>query len=63
LLKEVNELKTNQINFFNGVSILDDTKELAYIDNCCHYQKIGENILSNFVADSVVNVLKNKPSP
>ena len=63
LLKEVNELKANQINFFNGVSILDDTKELAYIDNCCHYQKIGENILSNFVADSVVNVLKNKPSP
>ena len=63
LLKKVDELKANQINFFNGVSILDDTKEQAYIDNCCHYQKIGENILSNFVADSVVNVLKNKPSP
>ena len=63
LLKEVNELKANQINFFDGVAILDDTKEPAYIDNCCHYQKIGENILSNFVADSVVNVLKNQPSP
>ena len=63
LLKEVNELKANQINFFDGVAILDDTKEPAYIDNCCHYQKIGENILSNFVADSVFNVLKNQPSP
>ena len=63
LLKEVNELKANQINFFDGVAILDDTKEPAYIDNCCHYQKTGENILSNFVADSVVNVLKNQPSP
>ena len=63
LLKEVEKLKANQVNFFDGVAILDDTKEPAYIDNCCHYQKIGENILSNFVADSVVNVLKNQPSP
>ena len=63
LLKEVNELKANQINFFDGVAILDDTKEPAYIDNCCHYNPLGENILSNFVADSVVNVLKNQPSP
>lgn len=63
LLKKVDELKANQINFFNGVLILDNTKEQAYIDNCCHYDQPGENILSNFVADSIVNVLKNQPTP
>ncbi|MFM6193075.1 MAG: hypothetical protein ACKPEN_00285 [Planktothrix sp.] len=63
LLKQADELKANQINFFNGVSILDNAKEPVYIDNCCHYTKPGETILSNFVADSIVNVLKNKPTP
>lgn len=63
LLKQVEKLKANQVNFFDGISILDDTKEPAYIDNCCHYNKLGENILSNFVADSIVNAVKNKPRP
>ncbi|MGL4503970.1 MAG: hypothetical protein ACRCU2_33215 [Planktothrix sp.] len=63
LLKEVDKLKANQINFFNGVSILDAPKENVYIDNCCHYDKLGEDMLSNFVADSIVNVFKNQPSP
>ncbi|HEY9865489.1 MAG TPA: hypothetical protein V6D21_15045 [Candidatus Obscuribacterales bacterium] len=63
LLKQVEKLKANQVNFFDGISILDDTKEPTYIDNCCHYNKLGENILSNFVADSIVNAVKNKPRP
>lgn len=63
LLKEVEKLKANQVNFFDGISILDDTKEQTYIDNCCHYNPLGENILSNFVADSIINTLKNQPSP
>lgn len=63
LLKEVEKLKANQVIFFDGISILDDTKEQTYIDNCCHYNPLGENILSNFVADSIINTLKNKPTP
>ncbi|MBE9143265.1 hypothetical protein [Planktothrix mougeotii] len=63
LLKKVDELKANNVQFFNGVSILDSAQEPVYIDNCCHFNKSGETILSNFVADSLFNVFKNQTTP
>ncbi|MBD2484630.1 hypothetical protein [Planktothrix sp. FACHB-1365] len=63
LLKKVDELKANNVQFFNGVSILDSVQEPVYIDNCCHFNKSGETILSNFVADSLFNVFKNQTTP
>ena len=60
LLERMDTLKANQVNFFNGVAILDNEKQNVYIDNCCHYDITGEYLLSNFVADSIVNSLKKK---
>ena len=44
-------------DFFNGAQILDDTKEIVYIDSCCHYTEVGENILSEFIANSIFTTL------
>jgi len=57
LLSKIDNLKQNGISFFNGVNILDNAKEIVYIDSCCHYTQAGENILSEFVANSIFTTL------
>ncbi|MEM1170864.1 MAG: hypothetical protein AAGJ08_17740 [Cyanobacteria bacterium P01_H01_bin.35] len=57
LLSKIDKLKQNSVNFFNGVKILDDAKEIVYIDSCCHYAEVGENILSEFIANSIFTKL------
>ncbi|MGD1701354.1 hypothetical protein [Dapis sp. BLCC M229] len=60
LFGKIDDLKQNGVNFLNGVKILDDAKEIVYIDSCCHYTEVGENILSEFVANSIFNFLGKK---
>ncbi|WP_375340821.1 hypothetical protein [Okeania sp. SIO2C9] len=57
LLSKIDDLKQNGVNIFNGVNILDNAKEIVYIDSCCHYTKAGENILSEYIANSIFNIL------
>lgn len=57
LLNRIPDLQATGVNIFNGVNILDAASEIMYIDNCCHYTLAGENILSNYVAESIKNVL------
>ncbi|WP_307785798.1 hypothetical protein [Okeania sp. KiyG1] len=57
LLNKIDDLKNNGVNIFNGVNILDNEKEIVYIDSCCHYTKTGENILSEYIANSIFNIL------
>ena len=57
LLSKIDNFKRNGVNFFNGAQILDDTKEIVYIDSCCHYTEVGENILSEFIANSIFTTL------
>lgn len=60
LLSKIDNLKQNGVNFFNGVKILDDAQEIVYIDSCCHYTQTGENILSEFIANSIFTKLKEE---
>ena len=60
LLSKIDNLRQNGVNFFNGVKILDDTKEIVYIDSCCHYTELGENILSEFIANSILTTFKEE---
>lgn len=61
LLQQVNELKANNINILNAVNIFDATPEPVYIDNCCHYNPRGEEILSNYIGAAIVEELTDKP--
>jgi hypothetical protein len=58
LLSKVDDLQTAGVNIFSGVNILDDTKETVYKDACCHYNSVGDEILANYVASSIVQTLR-----
>ncbi|MGB3404193.1 MAG: hypothetical protein WBA77_16030 [Microcoleaceae cyanobacterium] len=59
LLKQIDNLQSRGVNIFNSVAVLDNASEDVYLDNCCHYNEAGETIFSNYIAENIVNTLKN----
>ena len=58
LLKQVDNLRSRGVNIYNSVAVLDNASEMVYLDNCCHYNEAGETIFSDYIADNIVNALK-----
>ncbi|NJK68925.1 MAG: hypothetical protein HC789_00380 [Microcoleus sp. CSU_2_2] len=58
LFKKFPNLKKNNIDILNGVNIFDQTKEAVYVDSCCHYNKVGEAIFSDYVGSSILEALR-----
>lgn len=61
-LTKIEQIRKNKINFFNALEIFDDTAASVYIDSCCHYNPTGEKILSDYVAQSIFDVLSQSQS-
>ena len=58
LLSKVNDLQKARVNIFSAVNILDNTKETVYKDACCHYNSVGQEILVNYVSNSIIKVVR-----
>jgi len=54
LVDKIDMLKENKVNSYNGIPIFDDKSEIVYIDNCCHYNQLGNEILADFIANSIL---------
>ena len=50
------ELTRQGVKFFNSVAIFDEVPQPLYVDNCCHFNKLGNEILAEFVAQSILSV-------
>ncbi|MBE9184981.1 hypothetical protein IQ270_09710 [Microcoleus sp. LEGE 07076] len=59
LLSKVDDLQKAGVNVFNAVNILDNTKETVYKDACCHYNSVGDELLTNYVSSSIIKVVRN----
>ncbi|MEG5000105.1 hypothetical protein [Microcoleus sp. B4-D4] len=58
LLSKFPNLEKNKINIFNGVKAFDKTKDVVYVDSCCHYNQAGQAIFSNYVGRSILEYLQ-----
>ncbi|MEG4804032.1 hypothetical protein QUB63_06940 [Microcoleus sp. ARI1-B5] len=58
LLSKFSNLRKNQINILNGVKVFDKTKEVVYVDSCCHYNKTGQMVFSNYVGSSILESMR-----
>jgi hypothetical protein len=63
LLARVSSLQAAGVKVFNAVNVFDETRDIVYRDNCCHYNDPGNDILSRYVGQSIVTALKNNPAP
>ncbi|WP_413166132.1 hypothetical protein ACL6C3_05820 [Capilliphycus salinus ALCB114379] len=59
LIYQVEKMQKYGINLFNAVKILDETSETVYRDSCCHYNQLGQDILTDYVAQSILKNLNS----
>ena len=55
LLGRIPSLRDSGVKVFNTVEVFDETKDPVYLDNCCHYNRVGLGVFSDYVARSIVN--------
>jgi hypothetical protein len=63
LLAKVSSLQTAGVKVFNAANVFDETEGIVYRDNCCHYNDLGNDILSRYIGQSIVTALKTSPAP
>ena len=49
------ELRAKGIRFFDATRVLDQEPEPVYMDNCCHYTRVGNDLLADFIARSILD--------
>lgn len=59
LISKVERMQNYGINLFNAVKILDGTSETVYRDSCCHYNQLGQDILTDYVAQSIIKTFNS----
>lgn len=47
-------LEQGGVHFFSGVPIFDDVEQPIYKDDCCHFNQVGNDMLADFIADSIL---------
>ncbi|HKR60541.1 MAG TPA: hypothetical protein VJS64_12470, partial [Pyrinomonadaceae bacterium] len=54
LLARMISLRAEGVGVFSAVGIFDESSDIVYVDNCCHYNEAGLRMLSNYVSRTVV---------
>ena len=63
LLAKVSSLQAAGVKVFNAVNVFDETRDIVYRDDCCHYNDAGNEVLSRYIGQSIVTVLNPSPAP
>lgn len=62
LLAKVSSLQSAGVKVFNAVSVFDQTSDIVYGDNCCHYNDAGNDVLSRYIGRSIVSARNTSPA-
>jgi hypothetical protein len=63
LLSKVSSLQAAGVKVFSAVNVFDETRDTVYRDNCCHYNDLGNDVLSRYIGQSIVTALKTSAAP
>lgn len=63
LLAKVSRLQAAGVKVFNAVNVFDETRDIVYRDDCCHYNDLGNDLLSRYIGQNIVTVLNTSPAP
>lgn len=47
-------LEQNGVSFYNAAHIFDAESRTLYIDDCCHFNRLGNELLADFIASSIL---------
>lgn len=60
VINKVLKLRNNNIQITDLLTIFDDEKRSIYVDNICHFNYLGNSILTDCIVDHIVNDIKTK---
>jgi uncharacterized ubiquitin-like protein YukD len=60
LFEKLPNLAKNKVNVLNAVNVFDNTKDIVYVDSCCHYNEAGEVIFSDYIGSSILEKLRKQ---
>ncbi len=55
LLAQEQRLVQNGVDFHSALAIFDDEPSTLYSDDCCHFNALGNEILADFIADTILS--------
>lgn len=55
LLRQEQRLRQSGVDFHSALAIFDDVASTLYIDDCCHFNVTGNEILADFMADVILS--------
>lgn len=58
LLQAIENLQKNHVHAFSAAEVFDGLKETIYIDNCCHFNRQGNEKFADFIAGCILEKLK-----
>jgi hypothetical protein len=47
------------VEFIDATPLFDDLTEAAYVDDCCHYTQLGNDLLAELLADHIQPIVQN----
>jgi hypothetical protein len=57
LQQHFDSLQSAQIHFYSAIDIFDHETRPTYRDDCCHYSKLGTELMAQFVAQAIIKEL------
>lgn len=57
MLARVGSLQAAGVKVFDAAKVFDDTREVVYRDNCCHYNDLGNNLLARYIGHNILEAL------
>ncbi len=54
LVEKSKQIVDQNVNFYDAISLYDDEARQVYIDNCCHINQLGNELLADFIVASIL---------
>jgi len=58
LLMKIGEMRAKGLNIVDATRVFDKEARLIYVDSCCHYNQLGNDLLANLIGREMAKVLK-----
>ena len=55
LIAQEQHLEQSGVDFHSAVDLFDREQSTVYIDDCCHFNEHGNQILADFIAEAILN--------
>jgi len=61
LLSKIADLRNSNVAVFSAVTIFDDIAEPVYVDDCCHYTGLGNDVFLQYISSEIGKALALTP--